>query len=132
MNKGTTIKEAMTPCPHSIGPDQSISKAREIMRQHAFRHLPVQKGGQLIGIVTSRDIDFMLAMEKRDASTFSVEDAYMPDPYIVDPSTPLADVTAYLGETKIGCALIVEEGKLVGVYTTVDACRDFSRLLKST
>ncbi len=132
MNKRTTIKEVMTPCPHSIGPDQSISKAREVMRQYSFRHLPVQKGGQLIGIVTSRDIDFMLAMEKGDPHALTVEDAYMPDPYIVDPNTLLADVVAYLGETKIGCALIVDTGKLLGVYTTVDACRDFAHLIKNS
>jgi acetoin utilization protein AcuB len=51
-----TIQKYMTPMPHTIGSDQSLQKAHELMREFKIRHLPVLKGGKLVGILTDRDI----------------------------------------------------------------------------
>ena len=47
----------------------------------------------------------------------------VPDPYEVTPEAPLAEVVATLLERRIGSAIVIDEGRVVGVFTTVDALR---------
>ncbi|MCB0353740.1 MAG: CBS domain-containing protein [Bdellovibrionales bacterium] len=125
-----TIREVMTPFPHSIGLDQSLSLAKERMREFNIRHLPVQDGGKLVGIVTDRDMSFALGLEKKSDDEMSVEEVYTAEPYTVSAGTRLGRVLEHMAKDHIGCALVLEHDKLVGIYTTVDACRDLSLLLE--
>jgi len=123
------VKEVMTALPHTIGVDQSLQTARGMMHEYRVRHLPVQQGGKLIGIITDRDIHFALGIDKASPENMIVEDAYTADPYIVAPDENLKAVSSHMASEGIGCALIVENDKLTGIFTTVDACRTLSNLL---
>jgi CBS domain-containing protein len=46
----------MTRNPDTIGPDAPPREALEMMRRHGYRHLPVVEGGELIGMVSVRDL----------------------------------------------------------------------------
>lgn len=132
MNAKTTISEVMIPVPHSVGINQPVSIAKKFMKEYDVRHLPVQQGGKLVGILSERDIYFVMADGKSDEESLFVSDIYMSEPYLVKPSTPLCDVVKSMAENKYGCAVIVEEandGKLLGIFTTVDACRRLAELL---
>jgi len=114
------IQKFMTTQPHSIGADQPIDKAISMMKEHGFRHLPVQTGGKLVGVLTDRDLK--LASSFDGAGDFKVEDVMIPDPYCVTPDAALIDVVTHMAEKKYGCALIEQEnGKLVGIFTLTDA-----------
>ena len=52
------------------------------------------------------------------------------DAYIVDLDTRLDEVLAHMAEHHLGSAIITREGKLVGVFTTTDACRHFAEHLR--
>ena len=55
----------------------------------------------------------------------------MPDVFAVSPDTELSTVVEAMAAEKYGCALIQEkDGRVVGVVTTVDACRLLAELLK--
>lgn len=54
---GLTAKEAMTDNPLTIGPEEKIEKAANILVQEKIKRLPVlDSHGKLIGIVSRRDI----------------------------------------------------------------------------
>lgn len=125
----TEIRELMTAMPHSIGYDQKLALAQEMMKKYSIRHLPVQKGGNLVGILSERDINLALALDQDYADRLIVEDVSTSEPYIVSPDTKLSEVASKMSVEKIGCTLVVENKKLVGIYTTVDACRDLARLV---
>ena len=129
MKSYPVVGDYMTPSPHSIGFDQSVETAQTLMRRYNIRHLPVQCAGELIGIVSDRDIKFALAWERNPERQLSVEDVYIPDPFVVAPTTPLENVVAVMAEGKIGSALVLENKKLVGIFTTTDACRAFYKKL---
>ena len=46
----------MTPNPMTASPDDDTEAALTIMLDHGFRHLPVMEGGEVIGIVSIRDL----------------------------------------------------------------------------
>jgi len=52
----TRIGTVMTPNPQSIAPDAPLSHAVEIMVQSRLGCLPVMDAGQLVGIITVRDM----------------------------------------------------------------------------
>ncbi len=49
------LEDVMTPNPISIRFDQSKDEAKELMKKHGFRHLPVVDGDKLIGVLSIRD-----------------------------------------------------------------------------
>ncbi|MBY0314870.1 MAG: CBS domain-containing protein [Bdellovibrionales bacterium] len=125
------IQKYMTFVPKSIGADQPISKAQEFMKKLHLRHLPVLRGGKLVGVITERDINFILQFAETNAETLTVEDAYTADPYHTTPTAPLNEVVSHMAEKKYGCALVVDNGKLVGIFTEIDAYNALSDLLET-
>lgn len=119
----------MTYVPKSIGYDQTLAQAHDFMRKLHLRHLPVLKGGKLVGILTDRDIKLVLGFKDVDPQELKVEDAYTPDPYFTKPETPLDEVVMEMAEKKYGCALVVDNDKLVGIFTEIDAYKALSDLL---
>jgi acetoin utilization protein AcuB len=49
-------------------------------------------------------------------------------PYTVGPGTPLDEVVSTMAEKKFGSAVVVQNNKIVGIFTTVDACQALSDL----
>lgn len=126
------IEAVMTPLPVSVGIDARISEARELMADHDIRHLPVTDGGEIVGVVTQRDVGLVLDPE-RDLPfdhELRVRTICMPDAYVVAPETPLDTVVAEMARRRIGSALVAREGRLVGIFTATDACRLYAETLR--
>lgn len=54
--KRTTVKEIMTELRYTIDSNATIQKASEIFNIHHIRRLPVMENGEIVGIITARDI----------------------------------------------------------------------------
>lgn len=124
------VREYMTPTPHTIAAETPLPTVQELMRQHRVRHLPVKKGETLVGIISDRSVKSALGFEGKN--TLTAEDVMIRDPFTVAPQTDLDEVVAAMAEEKYGCALIQDnDGKLVGIFTTVDACRALRQVLET-
>jgi len=121
----------MTPFPWSIDAGRTVADAWMMMAEHSIRHLPVTREGELVGLVSGRDLG--LAMDARlgapRAAGLSVGELAERQPYVVDLSTPIEFVVREMAERRVGSALVTREGKLVGIFTTTDACRLLADLL---
>ena len=126
-----SIQKYMTTTPHTIGSDQSIAKAAAIMTEHGIRHLPVLRGGQLLGVLSDRDVKLIETFRDVDATKTTVDEAMTDQPYTVAPETPLDEVVRTMAEKKYGSAVVVQNHKVVGIFTTVDACQALSELLQT-
>ena len=131
MKKTPMLKTAMTPFPYSIDLDASFDEASELMGHHNVRHLPVTEDRRVVGVITDRDMTSAMHVQSQanDAGSLSVRDLYMADPYIVSLDEPLENVLLTMAERHIGSAIVTRAGKLVGMFTSVDACRSFGEYL---
>jgi len=113
----------MAPVPIVIDKDAPLSEAHRLMRQHQIRHLPVMDGPTLVGLVSVGDLHLMETLKDIDSATVPVSEAMTKELYTVAPETELRTVALNMYSRKLGSALVVQDGKLVGLFTTVDALR---------
>ena len=132
MKRNPQVIAFMTPFPHSIDIDAPLTQARRMMREGHFRHLPVTSGGNLVGIVTDRDIKLLLGpdFDNPDEQELTVHEAYIDKPCVVPASTLVATVARTMVEHHIGSAIITKNDKLVGIFTVTDACRALAEILE--
>lgn len=124
-----TVDDFMSKAPHTIGDAQPLSTAIRLMGEHAIRHLPVLRGGELVGMLSQRDLLLIENAVGPGSATLPVSDAMSPDTFTVTPKTPLRDVAEKMAKTKAGSVVVMEGVKVVGVFTTVDAMRALSSVL---
>ena len=124
MERIPPIKAVMTLFPHSVGIDDSIETARRAMSAQQIRHLAVTEERRLVGVISAREIE--LATGAR-----VVRDAHRAGAYVVELTEPLDRVLLAMAKSHLGSALVVKRGKLVGIFTTSDACRIFGECLRN-
>lgn len=114
-----------------MGSDQTLVHAHAILREHQIRHLPVLRGGELVGMLTERDLALIETLKDVNPSKVLVEDAMSTSIYRVSPDSPIDQVVAEMAAKKYGSAVVVQNSRVVGIFTTVDVCSAFAELLSS-
>jgi acetoin utilization protein AcuB len=95
---------------------ESAAAAFERMRRARIRHLVVQDGKRIVGVLSDRDVAG--AGSPRQVET--VEDVMTSPALSCSPDLTLRKAANLLrGRTK-GCLPVVEDGKIVGIVTTTD------------
>ncbi len=115
------IAEVMTRAPTMIERDETLTRAFDLMREHKVRHLPVIDGEKLVGLVSQRDLYFVESLGGTDPLLDRVSTAMATDTYHVAPGELVADVARTMAEKKYGCAVVVDRGRVVGIFTATDA-----------
>lgn len=128
--KTPTIESCMTPSPHTIGDEIPLSQAIHKMREGHIRHLPVLRGGKLVGILSDRDIKLALSVHPT-AADLLVNDVMTESVFSVTKDTPLDVATDTMYREKLGCIVVREkDGSTVGIFTANDAVRVLNSLLR--
>lgn len=124
-----TIQKLMTTAPHAVGVDQPLALANTMMKKHGIRHLPVLDGGVLVGVLSERDLRLIEILRDIDTTKVSVEEAMSSEVYAVSPEARLDAVAEAMAKHKYGCAVVMQNNHVVGIFTTTDACRALADLL---
>ncbi len=132
MKRIPTIKTVMTPFPYSIEPKASAQEAQELMAEHSIHHLPVTEDGALVGMISRDDINLLLGKEptKGKGKGLKVREAMIEDTYTVDLSERLDSVLHRMAEHHLRSVVVTRKGKLVGIFTQIDACAAFAEFLR--
>lgn len=123
MDLTAPISEYMTPLPHTIGSEQTITFAQQMMEKYGIRHLPVLHGGELHGIVSDRDLGMIAGLNEVNPDETTVEESMTQEAYTVSKDTPLLSVLKEMLAHKYGSAIVVEGNKIVGIFTTHDSLK---------
>jgi acetoin utilization protein AcuB len=122
----------MTRSPHTIGVEQSLAVARRLMQENHVRHLPVLHGGDLVGVLSDREVASFEALP--GSGRLTVEEAMAADVFVTSEQAPLDGVAEEMARRQVGSAVVVEGSdrtKVLGVFTGIDALRALADALRS-
>src|SRR5215469_14347817 len=102
--------------PVTIGPDQMIADALEVMRRYRISGVPVTQGQKLVGILTNRDLRFETRTDIPISEVMTKKNLIT-----VPVGTTLSDAEAILHQHRIEKLLVVDEQyNLKGLITVKD------------
>jgi acetoin utilization protein AcuB len=122
----------------TVGVDEPIKRAWQLVEERRLRRFPVMKGDELVGIITDRDLrnataSSVVLTEKKYhdflLDTVKVESVMTADPRTVSPDTDLKDAAKLILELKVGGLPVVENGRLVGIIAETDLIEMLVELL---
>ncbi len=124
-----SIQKYMTTTPHTINQEQTIDKAKKMMGDFNIRHLPVLDGGKIVGLLSDRDIHLIESLAGVNPLEVKIKDAMSQDPFLCSPEAGLDEVVSEMAANKYGSAIVAQNDKVVGIFTTIDAMNTLADLL---
>jgi CBS domain-containing membrane protein len=132
LHSDARVKEIMAKEVSTLGRNHTLDLADEIMSLERIRHLPVLDDGQVVGVVSQRDL-FRSALatalgygekaQKRLLRTLRVKEVMSEPAITVSPDATVKEATRLMLDKKIGCLPVVEGHTLVGIVTETDILR---------
>jgi len=117
------VREYMTHLPVEAERCETVADAVAIMESREIHHLPVMSGSHLKGIISQRDlIEARSQLGDRFLET-PLEQICKSDVLTVSPVAPIDEVVRALLQRRVGSAVVVDSGFVVGIFTTTDALR---------
>jgi acetoin utilization protein AcuB len=110
------LREIMHKKVETVSPRESAAVALERMRRARVRHLVVQDGSNVVGILSDRDLKGMGSL----AQVETVENVMSSPAVTCSPDLTLRKAANLLRGRALGCLPILEDGKIVGIVTTTD------------
>jgi CBS domain-containing membrane protein len=132
------VRDLMTLDVVTIGRNDKLQVADDVMRLGRIRHLPVvDDDGTLAGVVSQRDLfhsgliralGYGTHAQRNALDMVVVKETMRTEVQTIGPDAPLAEAAQRMLAGKIGCLVVVDGGKLVGIITEAD----FVKLYAST
>jgi len=134
------VRDFMTKDPLTLREDDLLRQAVEVVMVRRIRHIPVlDEKGSLVGIVTDRDVQGTLPSPLSAAAPEEYEALLETTPLArimtrsvitVRPDDPAAEAVETLLADRIDGLPVVENGRVVGIFTVRDALRAYLELLR--
>jgi len=132
---GRRVRDIMSEKIVMISADDRLSTVEDIMTLGRVRHMPVVRGGRLVGVVSERDLLraslsnlTAFGSEQRRAFLQAVEirRVMSSPPVVIGPDDTPEQAALVMAEKKIGCLPVVDGDELVGIVTETDLLRYFA------
>jgi acetoin utilization protein AcuB len=130
------VEEVMSTDIFTLGRNDTLSVADDLMKQQRIRHIPViDSDGELCGILTQRDLfrgtllralGYGSRAEQRMLDSLSVKDAMHEDVLTISPDAALSDAATLMLSKKVGCLPVVHDERLVGMISEADFVKQFA------
>ena len=130
--EGMQVREIMSPDIEVVDRNDNLRTVEERMATKQLRHLPVLEQGEVVGIVTQRDL-FKAAMSSTMGYGEKAQQAYLQSVRVkeimvypvvtVAPDTSVAAAADMMMNKGIGCLPVVEDHQLIGIVTKTDLLR---------
>lgn len=104
----------------TIEESEDLSTALQLMGWNGIRHLPVVRGGGVVGMLSERDVLARVRSEDRLKVTGSVADAMSAPVKRVPRHMDVNEAAGLMVGERIDALPVVEEGRLLGIVTSTD------------
>lgn len=117
------VQDIMTEFPEALGPQDSIQKAAQLMRDHDYGIIPILDGlGALVGVVTDRDI-VIQAVAKGHGPETALQECMSLQPDTVPKDLPLGEALHLMNTHQVRRLPVVENGRLIGMVSLSDIAK---------
>lgn len=103
----------------TVDPDTGVESMAETMRNDRVGSLVVVEDGDVLGIVTDRDLGLGIWEHERPSAA-TAADLMTPDPVTVDIDAGIYDALETVRETNVRRLPVVDDGDLAGIVTLDD------------
>jgi len=128
------VEELMSRNPFAVSVDETIGEVMNKLTEADVRHLPVVEDGELVGIVSDRDlraftptaiVEFEHPEEVAARLAQPIGSVMSGDVLSVTSGTEVTDVVDIMLEQRIGAVPVVEpdSSKLIGIVSYIDVLR---------
>lgn len=121
-----SVKDVMTPNPRTVTPGTSVVEAAKLMTSEDVGPLPVVEGGELVGIVTDRDLVVRVIAEGRDPESTLVGDVCSSKPVTVSPDDDVSHALTLLAQHQVRRLPVAQGDRIVGIVAQADIAREES------
>lgn len=124
-----TVEDVMVREVRTMGRNDPLKLADELMKQGRFRHVVVMEDETPVGVISQRDIFHGAlawslgqggAAHEKALASMPAKQVMQTGVVTIGPQTPLADAAARMREHGVGCLPVVEGDELVGILTEGD------------
>jgi CBS domain-containing protein len=122
-NKGTTVA--------TVGPDASVAELLGELATHNVGALPVIDGGNLVGIVSERDVVRRLHAGGARLLQATVADIMTTEVTTCSPNDDVSDLAAVMTSRRFRHLPVVVDGELAGIVSIGDLVKARIDLLES-
>lgn len=129
------VEAIMTRQPFTVAPECTAEQLLQLFREKQFRHFLVTAGGQLVGVISDRDVighfKDQAAVESGQLKNITAAELMSSDLVTVEPTTLLSDAVSQMVDVGINCLPVVEGTETVGILTSTDVFLALEQLLLS-
>jgi len=119
----TTIKQLLDQKGHdvlTIGPDETVFRALELMASQNVGGLVVTENGAPVGMFTERDYARSVILKGKSSASTPVRDVMSSTVISVRPDQTVDDCMGIMTDKRFRHLPVVQEGKLVGLVSIGD------------
>ncbi len=135
MKKREPVSEIMTKSVISVNKDNNnLRDVKNIFHKENIRHLPVNDGQKIIGIISKNDLmrlsfgsmfDNQENADEAVLDMLSIDQVMTHNPQTADSSTEIREIAQMLIDGGFHSLPIVDDGKTVGIVTSTDVMKYF-------
>jgi len=114
----STVERHMTRSVRAIEHGATLGEALRAMREMHVRHLPIVQAGNLIGVVSDRDLRRELGRGRRE--DYPLAEAMSTTPTVAAPKMRLSEAVGRMLDAHISSLPVLQDDELVGILTALD------------
>ncbi len=129
MIENARVRDVMQTKIVTIGVTERLSTVEDIMTLGRVRHMPVVHGGQLVGVLSQRDLlraslselgSYASEARRAFLHAIEIERVMSAPPIVIDPDASVQLAARLMADHKIGCLPVVDGDALAGMITETD------------
>ena len=134
------VRDYMTSDPQTLGMKSTLLDAVLLLRRSELRHIPILDNDRLVGVLSDRDVarwapSMLTSLTPQEYNRVFEETpvgkVMTRNPISVSPDAPLAEAVNLMYKHRLGCLMVLEGGRLIGIITVTDMLRALYDLIGS-